>query len=101
MDKQQGSESRELRREWEAITSVLPALSLSPRALIYVCIGWAAVSLFFVWLPIVFVYAAVFVLWHLGRLFSGAFLKAGDILRRVPEETERAEPKKSETKSNT
>lgn len=97
MSEQQSGEARELRREWEAVTAFLPTFSLSPRALIYVCIGWAAVSLFFVWLPIVFVYAAVFVLWHLGRLFSGAFLKAGDILRHAPERSVSPEPTRSGT----
>lgn len=75
------SEAEELRSEWKGIASVLPSLSLTPRGLIYIAIGWALVALFFVWLPIVFAYAGVLILWHLGRLFSGAVLKAGDVLR--------------------
>ena len=75
------TESEQLKKDWAFIQGTLPTLSLSPRALIYIAIGWAAVTLFFVWLPLFFAYAGALVLWNIGRLCSGAVLKAGDVLR--------------------
>lgn len=80
-DRMQKTEKDELRSEWKMATAILPTLSLTPKALIYVAIGWTALTLFFVWMPIVFAYAAVLLLWHLGRLFSGALVRAADILQ--------------------
>lgn len=80
----QMTESEELKKDWSFIQSALPTLSLSPRALIYIAIGWAAVALFFVWMPIFFAYAGALILWNIGRLCSGAVLKAGDVLRGTP-----------------
>lgn len=66
------------------LTAYLPSVSLTPRAMLYIAIGWAAVALFFVWMPLVVVYGAVLILWHLGRLVTGGFLRAGEMLGDGP-----------------
>lgn len=80
----QTTESEELKKDWATIQNMLPVLSLSPRALIYIAIGWASVTLFFVWMPLFIAYAGCLILWNIGRLCSGAVLKAGETLRGAP-----------------
>lgn len=75
------SEKEELKKDWAVVTSFLPSLALTPRALLYIAIGWALMTLFFVWMPIVFAYAVALLLWNIGRLFSGAMLHASEILQ--------------------
>lgn len=81
MQREAADESKELKREWDMIAGALPGISLTPRTLVYMAIGWALVALFFVWMPIVFAYAFALGLWHLGRLFMGAALRAAEIIQ--------------------
>ena len=93
------SEKEELKKEWSAVTSFLPSLALTPRGLLYIAIGWALAALFFVWLPIVFAYAGALILWNIGRLFSGAMIRASEILQgpaKAPEPVSKEERKDGE-----
>lgn len=75
----------ELKDEFKSTLSFFPSVNLTPRTLVYVGIGWTAVALFWVWLPIVLFYIGFLILWYAGRFILGGVLSVKDVLESPKE----------------